>query len=121
MRFINKHKLTTNTMKNPNELETVIQYARMTKQASVYAIKQDYTALRFLSRRLSTIDTQGCNGELTEEQQDGKYAPVLARLDAILTPYGLHYYHQTDPRGAALYVSTLPIGPENYTSALCIY
>jgi hypothetical protein len=108
-------------MKNPNELEAVITYARMHKARSSWAIKQDYLALRFLSRRLSTIDTQYCNGELTEEQETGKIAPVIKRLDATLKPYGLHWYHQSDPRGAALYVSKSPITQADYTSALCIY
>jgi len=108
-------------MKNPNELEAVIMYARMHKARGVYAIKQDYLALRFLSRRLSTIDTQYCNGFLTEEQEAGKIKPVIQRLNAILTPYGLHWYHQSDPRGAALYISKMPITQADYTSALCIY
>lgn len=108
-------------MKNPNELEAVITYARMHKARSAYSIKQDYLALRFLSRRMSTIATQYCNGELTEEQETGKLAPVIKRLESILKPYGLYYYHQTDPRGAALYVAKTPLTQENYTSALCIY
>ena len=108
-------------MRNPNELETVIQYARLHNARGAYAIKEDYLALRYLSRRLSTIDTQNCNGELTEEQEKGKTIAVYKRINAILNPYDLHWYHQTDPRGAALYVGATPITQVNYTSALCIY
>jgi hypothetical protein len=28
----------------------------------------------------------------------------------------LHYYHQTDPRGCSLYVSSTPLNAENYTN-----
>ena len=32
---------------------------------------------------------------------------------------GLHFYHQTDPRGAALYVSNEPLTDSNYTNGVC--
>ena len=29
---------------------------------------------------------------------------------------GLYFYHQTDPRGAALYVANVPLNNQNYSS-----
>ena len=42
-------------------------------------------------------------------------AGALRRVKAICTAHGLHYYHQTDPRGCSLYVSTEPLPDHNYT------
>ena len=45
---------------------------------------------------------------------------ALRRLRAILEPLGLYYYHQSDPRGCALYVSDKPIPPFNYTQGIAV-
>ena len=48
---------------------------------------------------------------------------ALARVAAIAKTFGLHYYHQTDPRGCALYVAREPLTDTNYSSigvAVCI-
>jgi hypothetical protein len=42
-------------------------------------------------------------------------AGALRRVKAICQAHGLHFYHQTDPRGCALYVSTEPLPDHNYT------
>ena len=42
-------------------------------------------------------------------------AGALRRVKAICQAHGLHYYHQTDPRGCALYVSNEPLPDHNYT------
>jgi hypothetical protein len=41
---------------------------------------------------------------------------ALKRIAAILKPLGLHFYHQTDPRGCVLYVSKEPLTDQNYSS-----
>jgi hypothetical protein len=41
---------------------------------------------------------------------------ALRRIAAICKRCGLHYYHQTDPRGASLYLSVTPINAESYTT-----
>ena len=43
-------------------------------------------------------------------------AGALRRIRAIVEPKGLFFYHQTDPRGAAVYVSDEPLTAENYPS-----
>lgn len=42
-------------------------------------------------------------------------AGALRRVKAICEAHGLHFYHQTDPRGCALYVSNEPLPDNNYT------
>lgn len=47
---------------------------------------------------------------------------VRSRIERNCKALGLHYYHQTDPRGCALYVSNNPISDNSYsTSSVAIY
>lgn len=41
-------------------------------------------------------------------------AGALRRVAEVCKAAGLHFYHQTDPRGCALYVSGQPMTHENY-------
>lgn len=41
---------------------------------------------------------------------------ALRRVAEVCKRNGLHYYHQTDPRGCALYVSNQPISDNDYSS-----
>ena len=41
---------------------------------------------------------------------------ALRRVAAICTAHGLHFHHQTDPRGVALYVAREPLTDSNYSS-----
>lgn len=45
-------------------------------------------------------------------------AGALRRVKAICEAHGLHFYHQTDPRGCALYVSNEPLPDHNYTRGI---
>ena len=45
---------------------------------------------------------------------------ALRRIKRILEPSGLHYYHQTDPRGAALYIAKEPLTAENYNRGIAV-
>lgn len=40
---------------------------------------------------------------------------ALARVAAVCKAAGLHFYHQTDPRGCALYVAAEPLTENNYS------
>lgn len=42
---------------------------------------------------------------------------ALKRIAAVCQANGLHFYHQTDPRGCALYVAREPLTDQNYSSA----
>lgn len=45
-------------------------------------------------------------------------AGALRRVAAVCAAYGLHYYHQPDPRGCALYVSAKPLTDTNYSNGV---
>lgn len=49
-------------------------------------------------------------------------AGALRRIEAICKARGLYYFHQTDPRGCALYVSAEPMTDSDYSTkgvAIC--
>jgi hypothetical protein len=45
---------------------------------------------------------------------------ALKRIDAICKRLGIYYYHQTDPRGCALYVSPEPIQDNDYSNGISV-
>lgn len=50
-------------------------------------------------------------------------AGAIKRVEQVCKELGLFYYHQTDPRGCALYVSNEPLTDSNYSSrgvACCV-
>jgi hypothetical protein len=47
-------------------------------------------------------------------------AGALRRVAEICKRHGLHFYHQTDPRGCALYVSNEPLPDHNYTHGVAV-
>ena len=53
------------------------------------------------------------NGPMRRYATPDREKGALKRVAAT----GLHFYHQTDPRGAALYVSNVPLNDQNYSTA----
>lgn len=47
-------------------------------------------------------------------------AGALARVAAICQAHGLHFYHQSDPRGCTLYINTEPMPDFNYNRGVAI-
>ena len=41
---------------------------------------------------------------------------ALARVAELCQSKGLHFFHQTDPRGCALYIAAEPLTDQNYSS-----
>ncbi len=84
--------------------------------------EEDATALIRASMALHRWAERECNGEIQRDEETGKpyvysaydgrklYATAdrekgaLDRAKKIATKYGLGLYHQTDPRGCALYL-----------------
>lgn len=58
---------------------------------------------------------QGNEPRLTARIPD-REAGALRRIAAVCKAAGLHYYHQTDPRGCALYVAAEPLTAQNYST-----
>lgn len=113
---------------NTKNIEQAIAYSQMIHGDSPYTITKNYCALVRLSKRLTAIDTHYCNGtKYTEEDEQIKaYSKVYKSLDAILTPLGIQYFHQSDPRGASLYICRVAhnkiLNGSNYSSVgLAIY
>lgn len=62
------------------------------------------------------------DGRTTRYPVADKERGALRRVAAICAAAGLHYYHQNDPRGCALYVSREPLTDSNYTRGVgCCY
>lgn len=56
------------------------------------------------------------DGKMRRSPVADREAGALKRVAALCKAHGLHYFHQTDPRGCALYVSREPLTDSNYTS-----
>ena len=75
-----------------------------------------------------------CNGTIQRADEGGYpfrfndrgeelYGPIpdrergaLARVEKVCKAAGLFYYHQTDPRGCALFVAAEPLNSQNYST-----
>jgi len=85
--------------------------------------KNCYNWLRRAGLELGIIDTHYCNGEIynSENEYYAAVQDVYNKLLKKLKGSGLFYYHQSDPRGAAIYIDKHPIKDSDYTSSYCIY
>lgn len=125
------------------------RYDSAYRAAEVLEIPEsDALALRLASIRLSRWAEQECGDgndycswSIERDEQTGKPFRVvhphtgpsrrypirdmergaLKRVDAICKRLGLHYYHQTDPRGAALYLAREPLTDSAYTRGVAVY
>lgn len=57
-------------------------------------------------------------GEATRYPIADREAGALRRVAAVCAAVGAHYYHQGDPRGCALYVSSEPLTDSAYTNGV---
>lgn len=46
---------------------------------------------------------------------------AIKRVADICARLGIHYYHQTDPRGCSLYISREPITDNDYSSGIAVF
>lgn len=96
-------------MKN-QQIENAIAFAFLCKTQGAYKIAHDYIRVRQLAKRLANIDVHNCNGtRFNGENGETEYQQAIDRisivLKTLLDPLKLEYYHQSDPRGASLYVA----------------
>ena len=110
-----------------------------------FALKHART-LRRAQMTLHRWAEEMCNGTIQREGDDGEGKPfrcypdpvlirgevfyrepvrpnipdrergAIARVEKVCKDAGLYYYHQTDPRGCALYVGTEPLTASNYAT-----
>ena len=57
-------------------------------------------------------------GQVRSHRIPDREKGALARVVAVCKANGLHFYHQTDPRGCSLYVAREPLPDHNYTGGV---
>jgi len=95
--------------------------------------KNDYNRLRRVGQELhrasedSAMGTKNWRGvrdpssqkPYTEKEERHDYGKAFSKTQALRKKYGkhhIHYYHQGDPRGAALYAAKEKLNHTNYSS-----
>ena len=78
--------------------------------------------LLHISKKLTRYDTLSCNVGLTprQEKTTEKLEALADELIKGIDPE-LKAYHQSDPRGIALYIITKEMDNTNYSSGIAIY
>lgn len=89
------------------------------------------------SNTLSRWSEAECNGDIQRDEAGKPWryygsehqhkcptadreAGALRRVEHICKRAGVHFYHQQDPRGCALYVSADPLTDQNYYHAIAV-
>ena len=101
------------------------EFLQIVPKDSMYNNAKNFLKLKQLAKRLNTQDIHNCNGtrynkvdgfeSLTRARQG-----VYVQIERIIGSK-CYYYHQSDPRGASLYISRKNINDTNYTNGLAIY
>lgn len=85
--------------------------------------KNKYNALRRVSHGLHKTSEASANGEIEEKGYMKEVGKHFSKAEALRKKiHGkdakkkMHYYHQTDPRGTALYASKERMNQMNYNS-----
>lgn len=82
--------------------------------------QNQYNAIRRIGVQLRHVYEQSCNGTIDEQVYEKQTKTLEEKLIDMIFPFGFHYYLQTDPRGATIYLSKDPIPENNYNKANCI-
>ena len=111
--------------------------ARFDKRG-IFLDLSDAEILRKAQMTLRTWSEALCNGEIYREVASGfsyrviqygmgqtakfrvpdREAGAIRRVRDVCTRLGLHFYHQTDPRGCALYVSREALSETDYSNGI---
>lgn len=73
------------------------------------------------------IDRETVEGKIFLQDENGHRRQIadretgaLKRVETICKEVGIYFYHQTDPRGASIYISKDPLTDQNYPSGVAI-
>lgn len=112
-------------MRTIDKIENILAIAKVVEieHEGYYQTAKRITTLKRLAKRLSTIDVYRCNGtrfmgENGDEEYSTAYERVYVQIKKALEPNlesDVYFYHQSDPRGCSLYLSTKPLNNENYS------
>lgn len=87
-----------------------------------------YRRLLPVSRQLRLIGERQCNGYANtdwgrkqEARDNRREANLLNKAISLADEIGLIAFHQTDPRGCALYLITNEMDSTNYSNGIAIY
>lgn len=97
-----------------------INEIKRANQINMYLIKP----LKNIEKRLNRLDVASCNGEIEEEEYLKKSIYLEDKASQILASFednDLLIYHQSDPRGASLYIIDETMDKSNYTNGIAIY
>ncbi len=84
---------------------------------------QVYLKLSKISRRLHSIDERTCNGvsEITEKSLNTQSKNLMIEANELAAILGVYAYHQSDPRGCALYlVKDITTADSRYNNGIAI-
>ena len=82
-------------------------------------IPRTMDAFRTLSAQLHHQDENACNYGLTPRQEK-RVTTLEANDETLAQTLGYHAYHQSDPRGASLYLIDETMNDTNYHQGLCL-
>lgn len=83
-----------------------------------------YRRLQPIAKKLHKIDEDYCNVSFTEEQEiriAKRAHQLFMQAQEFAEVIGLHAYHQSDPRGASLYLIDDSMGHNNYNNGIAVY
>lgn len=79
-----------------------------------------YKHLKPIERKLHRLSEDYCNGIIDTQEYDTKCAKLLKEAQVAANWTGLKIYHQTDPRGCALYLIDDSMGETTYSNGIAI-
>jgi hypothetical protein len=89
------------------------------------AISLALKSLESISKRLNRLDCASCNGDIEENLYFKKSERLVNKANELAEALGFVAYHQSDPRGASLYLLAPEIvkdkfGYVDYTQGYCV-
>lgn len=97
----------------------LLMFSRHFPDFNDYQAASGYNFLVSKARKLHALDEANCNGTIDETEY------TIKRDRAIQSVLSVHpklfAYHQSDPRGASLYVGTVKLTQDNYNNyGICV-
>lgn len=102
-------------------IQQAVALADMLNESNSYIVTNLYTKLLRLSYKWTKLDTEKCNGDISDIDYDTTSLEIMTKITELLSRYSIYIYHQSDPRGVSLYLGRERLASHNYTNGLAIY